>query len=233
MFLFTSDVPPIRIRAGLFMGYYASAEQPEDRFRPLALFRLWRNHWPKSRMHLDQLVIQPRAEEIALAESNRIIEDKELQIKLGALTVDGVRALLQPGKIAARLQELAPFTFELLHEFAAAPNAYRLRRQRDGEGVAAAASRDGTGDGGGDEDGWESGGEWEESDLADPEAADGDRRFSTQWRKEYPGFLRNPCFAVTVAIAMLGFVRNRATNVLVLPLGLFLHQNFSDFGYGL
>ncbi|KAH9920682.1 uncharacterized protein B0H18DRAFT_1191221 [Fomitopsis serialis] len=222
MFLFTCNAQPIRIRAGLFMGYHASSEQPEDRFRPLGLFKLWRDHWPKSKVHLDQLIIQPHAEDIVLAESDRIIEDKELQIKLGALTVDGVRALLQPGRIAARLRELAPFTFDLLHEFAAAPNTYRLRQQREAAS-AAAAGPDGTGVGGGtDEDGWESEGEWEESDLADEEAADGDPRFSTQWRKEYPGFLRNPCFAVTVAITMLGFVRNRATNVLALPLGLFL-----------
>ncbi|KAJ7833949.1 hypothetical protein B0H14DRAFT_2591159 [Mycena olivaceomarginata] len=66
-----------------------------------------------------------------------------------------------------------------------------------------------------------------ESGEADPSAAPGRR-----WSEDYPGFSRNPCLhssllshstsnAILLAICMRAFIRNRATNVLPLILGLF------------
>ncbi|KAJ6614111.1 hypothetical protein B0H10DRAFT_1950906 [Mycena sp. CBHHK59/15] len=47
------------------------------------------------------------------------------------------------------------------------------------------------------------------------------RAKQTQIRYEYVGFARNPVFAILLSLSMLIFVRNRATNVLPLILGLF------------
>ncbi|KAJ7844776.1 hypothetical protein B0H14DRAFT_2585077 [Mycena olivaceomarginata] len=44
---------------------------------------------------------------------------------------------------------------------------------------------------------------------------------SSHWSNKYPGFLCNPVFVILLTISMLAFVRNRATNVLPLLLGLF------------
>ncbi|KAF8170862.1 hypothetical protein K438DRAFT_1982422 [Mycena galopus ATCC 62051] len=43
----------------------------------------------------------------------------------------------------------------------------------------------------------------------------------SHWSQEYAGFARNPVFAILSCLSMLVFVRNRATNVLPLILGLF------------
>ena len=199
-FIFSCEIDSIKLRAGQFMGFHATASQPEDRFRPLGLYRTWSERWPRSRSYLDKLIIQPFAQELALGESNAIISDRQLQVKLKTLTVDGIRSLLEPGQIAARLQELAPFTFDLMHVFAASPNAYRSRRAK-AEVDEAIYQGDGFNPVD-DESDLESevADEHEESPDGGSEAEDRDNgpaedvRFSTAWREFYKGFSRNPSF---------------------------------------
>ncbi|KAH9837857.1 uncharacterized protein C8Q71DRAFT_857035 [Rhodofomes roseus] len=223
-FIFSSDHEVVKIRVGQFMGYHKSMFNPEDRFQPLGLFKMWHEKWPKSRTNLMELIVQPYARDIALSESNRVIRDRQLQIRLSKLTVNGIRNLLAPGNVAMRLEELAPFTSSLLHVFSASPNEYRsvVLTKRKGRRGQDDQTRGGAQDDE-DSDGWESGEEVEEDSPGEGMAPDGEEpRFGTQWRRVYEGFSRNPSFAVLVAIALLALVRNRATNVLALPFGLFL-----------
>ncbi|KAJ6464707.1 hypothetical protein DFH09DRAFT_1488635 [Mycena vulgaris] len=67
--------------------------------------------------------------------------------------------------------------------------------------------------------------DWEDDPNDDPnlESGDADPGDSAGhgWTKDYPGFSRNPVFVILLTICMLAFVRNRATNILPLILGLF------------
>jgi hypothetical protein len=66
--------------------------------------------------------------EIILEESDRLIRDDELQVRLKNLTLKSIRELLQPQKILDKYRELAPCTWDLLFTFTASPNKYRKRK---------------------------------------------------------------------------------------------------------
>ncbi|KAJ7852217.1 hypothetical protein B0H14DRAFT_2581055 [Mycena olivaceomarginata] len=106
--------------------------------------------------------------------------------------------------LARQIPGLAPFTWGLLHTFCASPNASRKRQKGDKDQLMPATDED-----------------WADDPNDDPnlESGDADPEESTgrNWTKDYPGFSRNPVFT----ICMLAFVRNRATNILPLILGLF------------
>ncbi|KAJ7702639.1 hypothetical protein B0H17DRAFT_1237044 [Mycena rosella] len=63
-------------------------------------------------------------------------------------------------------------------------------------------------------------GDWADDPKLDSVEPDPDS-VPPHWSREYPGFARNPVFAILLSLSMLAFVRNRATNVLPLLLGLF------------
>ncbi|KAF7972318.1 hypothetical protein HWV62_18506 [Athelia sp. TMB] len=199
LFMFSSEIPVVKEKASQFMGFRERAKDDAIQFTPAAVYNLWHTRWPRSRPRLHELIIGPCGDEIALEESNRIIEDTSFQINLSKLTVKGVRELLQPNILVEKFRGAAPFMFSWMHVFAASPNRYR----RDKE---TARKRAGTEDS-----------EDEMDDRGDFDSGSEDE----SWWKDYKGFSRNPVFAIVVAISMLAFVRNRATNILPLILGLF------------
>ncbi|KAJ7809873.1 hypothetical protein B0H13DRAFT_1927660, partial [Mycena leptocephala] len=74
LFLFESTIPAVRHRAGMFMG-----NSSQHNFAPEQIFRAWHDRFPKSIPHLHSTIIEPCMEEIALKESNRVINDPRLK----------------------------------------------------------------------------------------------------------------------------------------------------------
>jgi len=68
---------------------------------------------------------------IVRKESDRMIRDVELKVKMKTLTLKGIQELLQPQRVMDKYREHAPFTWELLETFAATPNKFRRQRERD------------------------------------------------------------------------------------------------------
>ena len=69
-------------------------------------------------------MIQPYAIEMVLEESDKLIGDKELQVKMKDLTLKSIRMLLQPKVILDKYHQLAPFTWNLLETISASPNRH-------------------------------------------------------------------------------------------------------------
>ena len=182
--LFSSNLEPVRDRVSHFMGYHRSARDPDAVFHPRTIFHLWHERWPHARGHLHDHIIQPCAEEIALQESDQIIQEPTFQIRTNSLTIEGMRQLLNPRAILATIQTKAPFTYSFLRAFTASPNAYRSR-QRSAEGGVSSAeglqsselAGDAKDDPAGEED--------------DPDDAAG---VGHEWKEQFPGFSRNPVF---------------------------------------
>lgn len=93
------------------------------------VYRLWHEKWPKGVPKLHE-TIQNCALKIAVEESDKIIQEESLKIRVHALTITRIRELLDPGKIAATFQRLAPFTWKYLYTFAATPNRYRREKKK-------------------------------------------------------------------------------------------------------
>ncbi|KAJ7066884.1 hypothetical protein B0H15DRAFT_807522 [Mycena belliarum] len=127
-----------------------------------------------------------------------------------------MRELLQPGLLAAKYRGLAPFLYGLLEIFSASPNRYRKERRKREE---KAAERDSASEPAAVDESDECDSDWE--DDQDMEFDEAGAAESTPAWDRFEGFSRNPVFAIIVAISMLAFVRNRATNLLPLLLGLF------------
>ncbi|KAF8139129.1 hypothetical protein K438DRAFT_1786028 [Mycena galopus ATCC 62051] len=212
--LFTTEIPAVYKRVSHFMGFFATETTPEAQFAPAMLFGLWRNkkRWPNAQKHLREMTVSC-AHELVLQDSNNVICSPLLRIRLKTLTIRELRELLHPTKLTQIIQQLAPFTWGILHTFCTSPN--RARRQRATEqdqfmppSAPTEEEEDWTDDPNEDPD--------VEAGEADPLAAP-DSRGS----QDYPGFSRNPVFVILLTISMLAFVRNRATNLLPLILGLF------------
>ncbi|KAJ7435714.1 hypothetical protein B0H11DRAFT_2295371 [Mycena galericulata] len=207
--LFTTDIPCVTRPISHFMGYFATQNSLESQFAPAMVFSLWRDakRYPKAQKYLREMTI-PCAHELALQDSDRIISSPLLRIRLKTLTIRELRDMLHPTRLIEIIQGLAPFTWGLLHTFCASPNASRKRRKVDEDEPMPSADED-----------------WADDPNDDPnlEAGDADPGDSAGrgWTKEYPGFSRNPVFVILLTICMLAFVRNRATNILPLILGLF------------
>lgn len=176
-FMFSSDISSVRTRASRFMGYTPSAKQEDNSFYPGTIFNLWHSRWPDSRPHLHQM-IEPCAHEIALEESDRIIQDSGLQIRMSKLTLKGIRNLLNPKALMEKIKDLAPFVWGILHTFSASPNKYRRRKARREDRSNSEDAED--------ED-------WDDDpndDVGHSETDIGEKH----WSKEYEGFSRNPNF---------------------------------------
>ena len=126
-FIFSSDIHEIKNRTSQFMGHTPTAVDKDLQFPPSTLFNLWHNRWPHVR-HLLHDMIQPCAHEIALQESDNIIKDPSLQIRIKTLTIREIRDLLHPGELLERFKKSAPFMFSLLHTFSVLPNKYRKQK---------------------------------------------------------------------------------------------------------
>ncbi|KAJ7056827.1 hypothetical protein C8F01DRAFT_1087095 [Mycena amicta] len=211
--LFTTEIPSVKKRISHFMGFFATESTLESQFAPALIFNLWRDgsRWPKAQQHLRKMTI-PCAHELALEDSDRIISSPHLRVRLKTLTIHRLRELLHPSKLIEIVQELAPFTWGILHTFSTSPN--RARRQRKSEeDVPMPTSTE------------EEEEDWADDPNDDGNIDEGDASSSDpphrQWSEAYQGFSRNPIFVIFLVICMLAFTRNRATNVLPLILGLF------------
>ncbi|KAJ7791458.1 hypothetical protein B0H14DRAFT_2624967 [Mycena olivaceomarginata] len=215
--IFTTNIPSVSRRVSFFMGFNESESTPEAQFGPAMLFGLWRDRirWPRAQRHLRTMTI-PCAHELALQDSNRLINNPELRIKMKTLTIHKLRTLLHPQKLIQVFKDLAPFMWQILHTFCASPNNHRRRQ---------AAEIDVLVDDLGEDDPMPDVDSEDEEDWADdPNLESGEvdpDSVPSHWSREYAGFSRNPVFAILVCLSMLVFVRNRATNVLPLILGLF------------
>jgi len=173
-FIFSSKIEKVKSRAGRFMGYTETANDEDTRFPPSAIWRMWLENFPKCKSHIYEM-IRPTACEIALGESDKIIEDRLLQVKMKDLTIASIRELLQPEKIIEKYQELAPFTWAILERFAASPNKWRRRAARK---EMAPVDKEGEGS------------DWDDDPNIDDEEAPDSR-----WHNITPeGFARNPTF---------------------------------------
>ncbi|KAK6969215.1 hypothetical protein R3P38DRAFT_3337140 [Favolaschia claudopus] len=204
--LFTTNIPRVTRAVSHFMGYFPIYNSLEDQFGPAMIFALWRDasRYPRAQQFLREMTV-PCAHELILEDSDRLITSPLLQVRVKTLTIQQLRDLLHPTKLIDIIKGLAPFTWGLLHTFSASPNASRKRRNTNA-----------------DEEMQEE--DWIDDPNDDPlESGDAGlaESIGSSWQKDYPGFSRNPVFAILVTITMLAFVRNRATNLLPLILGLF------------
>jgi hypothetical protein len=122
----------VRKRTARFIGYTPTAATLDKQFAPRAVLQAWYDEFPKAREHLND-IIKPWAYQIVLDESDQLIKASSLHVKIKSLTLKEIQDLLQPGTIIATYQELAPFTWQLLHTISASPNKYRKRKGKSNE----------------------------------------------------------------------------------------------------
>jgi hypothetical protein len=169
-FIFSSDIKEVKNRASRFMGHTPTAMDEDLWFPPSTLFNLWHVRWPHVQ-HLLHNMIQPCAHEIVLEESDNIIKDPSLQIRIKTLTIKEICDLLHPDALLERFKKSAPFMFGLLHTFSASPNKYRKQKAAQ-HGSSREAIKD--------ED-------WEDDPNAEDNASDDEQPSGDSW-KEYDGF---------------------------------------------
>ena len=128
-FTFTSTVDEVRTRSSRFMGYTPSARTEDLKFPPGMVFRAWLENFPDAEEHMHNM-IEPVAQAIVEKESDKMIRDVELKVKMKTLTLTRIQELLQPHQIMDKYHEHAPFTWNLLHTFAAMPNKFRKQREK-------------------------------------------------------------------------------------------------------
>ncbi|KAJ7813607.1 hypothetical protein B0H14DRAFT_3749508 [Mycena olivaceomarginata] len=202
LFLFESTIPVVKHRAGMFMGNHT-----QNGFAPGRIFWAWHNRFPKSIPHLHSTIIKPCMEEIALQESDRIINDPCLKVQLLDCTLDYIWNVLNPGILPGIYLEDAPFTWDYLSVFTTSPNKWRKERARMGKDGKPNTPREAD--------------EWEET----PEGSTGDSAEfggETEGFWKGMGFARNPTFALVLVFSLMAFTRNTGTNLFPLILGLFL-----------
>ncbi|KAJ7028826.1 hypothetical protein C8F04DRAFT_1265579 [Mycena alexandri] len=207
--LFTTEIPSVTKRVSHFMGFFSTENTLETQFAPALIFNLWRDgsRWPKAQKYIREMTI-PCAHELVVQDSDRVISSPHLRVRLKSLTIRDLRELLHPTKLIGIIKELAPFTWGILHTFSTSPNRARRQRKADEDVPMSETEED-----------------WEDDPNDDPDIEKGKSDPASApkrgWADDYPGFSRNPVFVILLTICMLAFVRNRATNVLPLILGLF------------
>ncbi|PPQ88111.1 hypothetical protein CVT26_015015 [Gymnopilus dilepis] len=108
-FIFTSKVNEVRTRASIFMAHRPSAATDEAKFAPQVTFRAWQQNFPDSRKYLGKTVAA-FAQKIATEESDRVINDPGLKVKMKTLTLKDIQSFLEPEHIMNMYREHAPFT---------------------------------------------------------------------------------------------------------------------------
>lgn len=127
-FMFSSAIADVRKRAGMFLGYRPSARTSLEQFAPAEIYRLWHTHSPKTWQHLHTDIVHGCGKEIAVEESDNIINDPELKISIKDFTIASIQELLSPSAIATHYQDHAPFTWDFLYAFSASPNCYQKEK---------------------------------------------------------------------------------------------------------
>ena len=125
-FIFTFEIKEVRARAARFLGHTLTATSKDMEFQPGMIFHAWHEKFLKAKEQLHKM-IQPCAIEMVLEESDKLIGDKELQVKMKDLqvTLKSIKTLLQPDVILDKYHQLAPFTRNLLETISASPNRHR------------------------------------------------------------------------------------------------------------
>ncbi|KAJ7786989.1 hypothetical protein B0H14DRAFT_3506087 [Mycena olivaceomarginata] len=202
IFLFESTLPVVKNRAGIFMG-----NQKKNGFAPGRIFHAWHDRFPKSIPHLHSTIIKPCVEEIALQESDRVINYPRLKVRLLDCTLDYIRNVLNPGILPRIYLEDAPFTWDYLSVFTTSPNKWHKERARMGTDGEPATPREVD--------------EWEETpEGSTEESAEFAGETEGFWKGM--GFARNPTFALVLVFSLMAFTRNTGTDLFPLILGLFL-----------
>ncbi|KAK7433879.1 hypothetical protein VKT23_020504 [Stygiomarasmius scandens] len=219
-FLFTSPIQAVRQRAGKFLQYPKRHGDLCTQFAPARVFKHWHNNYPSSRTQLHEIV-ENCAMEIGLEESDRIINDKSLKVRVQDLTMSKIRLILSPGKLGEKYQTLALFTTNYLRTFTASPNEYRRKK-------AAKRTQDNDSANGSDT---ESDFDMEPVDEVDLSqtflAAEGNGMQNSEDSGNQ--FYQSVDVIITLVIAMLTFTCNRASNMLPLLLGLFFSINGTSY----
>jgi hypothetical protein len=176
-YLFESSIPEVKQRVGIFMG-----NSKTNGFAPERVFRAWHDRFPKSVPHLHSTIIRPCMEEIALEESDRVINDSRLKVRPLNCTLEYIRNALNPGALPGIYFEDAPFTWNYLSVFTTSPNKWRKERARMGKDGNPATPRERD--------------EWEEASHGTP---DDSAEFAGEtdgfWKGM--GFVCNPTFVST------------------------------------
>jgi hypothetical protein len=107
-FIFTSAVDEVKTRSSRFMGYTPSAGTEDTKFPPGMVFRAWLDNFPDAREHMHDM-ITPFVQGIVEKESEKMIRDVELKVKMKTLTLKGIQELLQPQRVMEKYLEHAPF----------------------------------------------------------------------------------------------------------------------------
>ncbi|KAJ7251604.1 hypothetical protein C8J57DRAFT_1520416 [Mycena rebaudengoi] len=201
-FLFESSIPVVKQRAGIFMGNHR-----EHGFAPQRIFKAWHERFPKSSPYLHATIIKPCMEEIALQESDKVINDPRLKVRLKSCTLDYIRTALNPGILPDIYRADAPYSWDYLTVFTTSPNEYRKKRARRGDNAKAATPVEPD--------------EWEETlEGGTDESAEFSGETGGFWKGM--GFTRNPTFALVFVFSIMAFTRNAGTNLFPMILGLFL-----------
>ena len=182
-FTFESDIKQVKGKASIFMGYNVQRGPLEyNRWPPALMMHLWSTRWSVVCHKHFKDMIAPYAAEIVLRESNSLISDKTLQISLKKVTIESILNILKPETLAVTYQDKAPFTFQILHTFAASPNPYRKKKTKKGDLNTTSAPQEPARfihDLDGDSD----------DEMADHGIVIGE---DSNWENQYPGFSRNP-----------------------------------------
>ncbi|KAJ7830057.1 hypothetical protein B0H14DRAFT_3465094 [Mycena olivaceomarginata] len=195
VFLFESTIPTVRHRAGLFMGNHL-----HHGFAPQRIFKAWHDRFPKSIPHLHSTIIKPCMDEIALQESDKVINDPRLKVRPKDCTLDFIRNILDPGKLPGIYREDAPYTWDFLSIFTTSPNEYRKKQARKGAKAKPVTPVEPD--------------EWKETPAGS--SGDGD-----VFAGETGGILERHG-ALVFVFSIMAFTRNTGTNVFPMILGLFL-----------
>ncbi|KAJ7780674.1 hypothetical protein DFH07DRAFT_765192 [Mycena maculata] len=200
-FLFESAIPSVKQRAGIFM----SSNQAHS-FAPRHLFQLWHERFPKSIPHLHS-TIKSCMEELALEESNKVINDPRLKVQLKSCTLDYIRSMLDPGPLPGIFQQDAPYAWDYLTIFTTSPNEYRKKQARKGNNAWKETSVEAD--------------EWEETpEQSTDESTELAGETGGFWKEM--GFTRNATFALVFVFSIMTFMQNTGTNLFPMILGLFL-----------
>lgn len=189
-FIFTTQILAIKTRAARFLGYTPTHSDPNGRFPAAHIFSLWVEHCSTTPAQREQILqmITPVVQAEVLRDSDRVITDMSLQIRIKDLTIARIRELLDPSKLADKYRTLAPFFFELLHVFVASPNKYRkyeMEQRVEGDGVDGESAEERSG---------ENARDWDDDPNEDhDEDGHPDAENTSQW-EGFEGFSRNPIF---------------------------------------
>ena len=77
-------------------------------------------------------IIAPFAQAIVGKESDKMIQDVQLKVKMKTLTLKGIQELLQPQQVIEKYCEHTPFTWKLLYTFTAIPNKAQKQMAKKG-----------------------------------------------------------------------------------------------------